>query len=150
MTNRKRDKKRIRSVKAIEAEIAAHEERYRKHLLWRTRNEKYSERWKNYCSQINEKISELKRTERNYKRTLGLFRSKEMTEEATEELHRLERQLAEGERKALNDVPELDFPYEQYPNGRCMHSDWKMIPVYLGRELQQAKLKEAKKKNKEL
>jgi 5-methylcytosine-specific restriction endonuclease McrA len=145
MTYRRRNKKRIRSVKTIEAEIEAHEERYRKHLLWSARNEKYSERWKYYCSRINEQIFELKRTERNYKRTLGLFRSKELTEEASEKLRKLERQLTEGEKKALIDVPELDFPYEQYPNGRCMHSDWKMIPVYLDRELDQAKAKEAKK-----
>lgn len=145
MGYRRRNKKRIRSVRTIEAEIATHEERYRKYLLWHARNKKHSERWKYYCSQINEEIFKLKRTESNYKRTFGLFRSMEMTKEATEELRKLEHQLAEGEKRALIDVPELDFPYEQYPNARCMHSDWKMIPAYLGRELEQAKLIEAKK-----
>ena len=76
---------------------------------------------------------------------LGLFRSKEMTKEATEQLHILERLLAEGRKRAETDVPELSFPYEQFPNDRCAHSDWRMIPFYLCRELEQAKLKEVKK-----
>jgi 5-methylcytosine-specific restriction endonuclease McrA len=58
---------------------------------------------------------------------------------------KLEMQLSEAEKKALIDVPMLDFPYEQHPNNRCVYSDWKMIPVYLQRELAQAKEKESKK-----
>ena len=100
MTYLRKNKKRIRSVKTIAAEIANHEERYRKHQLWSARNERYSERRKLYCAQIIEKIFELKRSERSYKKILGLFRSEEMTEEATRELHNLEHQLAEGEEKA--------------------------------------------------
>ncbi len=145
MAYRHRNKKRIRSVKTIEAEIADHEERYKKHLLWSARNEKYFEKWKYYCAQTNEKILELKRSKYSYKKILGLFRSEVMTDEASLNLHNLERELCEGEKKALIDVPELEFPYERYPNNRCMHSDWKMIPDYLGRELEQAKLKKAKK-----
>jgi len=145
MAYRHRKKKRIRSVKAIQAEITIHEESYRKHLLWCARNEKYSVRWKYHCSQIQEKIFDLKGSERSYKKTLGLFHSKELTNVASQSFQKLEWQLAKGEEKALIEVPELEFPYEHYPNNRCMYSDWKMIPVYLSRELAQAQLRESKK-----
>ncbi len=145
MTYRRKKKKRVRKVETIEAEINAHEERYRKHLLWKDRNERFSERRKYYCAAIEEQISQLRDSEGSYRKMLGLLRTRELTAKAAQELSKLEMQLSEAEKKALIDVPMLDFPYEQHPNTRCMYSDWKMIPVYLQRELAQAKEKESKK-----
>ena len=145
MAYRKRNKKRIRSVKVLEAEILDHDERYKKHLLWNDRNEKYFKRRQHYCSKIADKIWEIKKTEQSYKKTFGLFQSNEMTEEATKKLHELELQMSVAEKKALLDVPALDFPFEEYPNNRRMYSDWTDISYYLARELEQARLKEAKK-----
>lgn len=146
MTYRHKKKKRIRSIAAIEAEIATHEERYRKHLLWKERNEHFSRRREHYCSEIEKQISQIKNSESSYKKKFGLFQTRDLTTEASQKLSHLEIQLSEAEKKAFVEVPVLDFPYEQYPNNRCMYSDWTIIPTFfLKRELAQAKEKEAKK-----
>lgn len=145
MAYRHTKQKRVRKVDVIEADIAAHEERYRKHLLWKEKNERFIERRRYYCAEIEEQISHLRNSKSSYKKMLGFLRTRELTAEATRRIRELELQLSEAENKALTDVPMLDYPYDHYPNNRCIYSDWKMIPIYLQRELVQAKVNESKK-----
>lgn len=145
MAYRHKQHKRIRKVSEIEAEIAIHKERYEKHLQWKDRNKLFAEQRKLYCEGIIKRISQVRNSKSSYKKLFGVINSRKLTDDAKDRLTKLEQELATSERRALWDVPMLDFQYEPYPNSRNMSSDWKMIPYYLYKELTQAKKREQKK-----
>ena len=138
-------KKRVRTVATIEKEIDAFRDRYRKHLLWEERNRRYQEKRQQYCSEIEERIRELERSPDSYTKRFGIFRTNVLTTLAESRLRALKHQFVKAESKARKEVPELDFPYEMYPNNRSTKSDWKIIPELLQKELEKAKPIQAQK-----
>jgi len=145
MAYRRKQRKRVRKIQIIEQDIANHQMRYERHLQWKERNKQYFEQRELNCTVIEDKISTIRSSSHSYKKILGVIYSRKMTKDAIEKVTMLEQELAVEDKRAISKVPELDFPYEQYPNNRCMYSDWTMIPEYLNRELILAKQKELKK-----
>ena len=142
----KKKKKRIRSVAKIEAEIAVHLERHRKHLLWVERNSRFAERKEFHSSAIDKEILRLQSSESSYKKRFGLFRTQNLTESAEQKLSELKRLRIEAEKKALEDIPLLDFPHERYTDMKIMNPDW----INLQWELRKAKEKEEKQEKQKV
>lgn len=137
MAYRRRKYKRIRKLSEIEVEIENHLKRKNQHLQWVERNRHFAKRKMLYCEGIIKRIIQFRKTKTNYKKLVGIIQSKKLTKNAQEELANLEQELANGERRALWDVPMLDFPHEIYR--------WEEIPDYLYKELNLAKKRERKK-----
>lgn len=147
---RYRNKKRIREVHEIEAALVNHAARHERHLLWVNRKKCLLERTLLYCAPIQEEIYELQANQNNYKKFLGVFKTRTLTETASNRLGQLQAELKKLEQKANLEIPAFDFPYEHYPNRRRMYSDWHTIPQDLNEELAKAKKIRAEKlKNKE-
>ena len=149
MRYRKYRRKRVRTVAEVEAEIKAHNLRYLRHLEWVERNTKFHEKCHEYGEPHHRQIEAIRNDKKSYKRVcLGLFPSSGLLPEKLKLIEQLREKINEAEKRALREVPEPNFPYERFPNGREIYYDWKSIPIALEKELNEARKKE-KRKNKD-
>ncbi len=131
-------KRKVRQIKFIEEELNEHEEKYKKHLIWIERNIKYKQLFDEKTKMHFLKIESIKSEQCNFIRYLGFIKTSKLKPEIEQYIEQISQKIESIKLEVELENPKPNFPYQHCPNGREMYSDWKMIPIYLGRELELA------------
>ncbi len=91
MAYRRKQKNRVRSVPEIEARLKECRERQEKARQLEERNKKFFEKERQYCSDYWRRRDLIFEDPANYKKVLGMIRTKELKESARRRVDNLER-----------------------------------------------------------